>query len=419
MKSENKVNLSYYINLFNQGFYFKNKLFVKLPCLERLGRWFFSLLHLCDTSAQVCAKRSFDNLHIDLSGSDSAAALNNEFIRVLQSEFNQCKPKNELSLLLQHEATKKSFIELCNTIHQFSLGNLSPLTLAERNEQIKSLIIQGDETLNLQVDPKKPDRSYPVAQEKKETFVKAFTDSKVQSVMKKAMDNIQHLTMKNLEEKLTECVGNLNIRLQELGIPSYAVGVTREKSSKWVADLALSDLLYLPSTGFSLGAGGVVSGLGGGSQRMADLKQVKEDVLVIFEDASYSGAQLNEYLTRIAHKSEKPLKIFVVVPFVTQRAFDILQKNFKGNSSKNGKQSIDLEIITSKTRIADINTIFPDQKEAETFCKIYFPISRFGTLCYTDWRFPDSASFIPDFGRVRRVDYLEEQRNIFPPYKTK
>lgn len=259
-----------------------------------------------------------------------------------------------------------------------------------------------DKAIPLHVKPKEPETSFPINQEHVTEMRDYINEGKVLnesgelitqdeipsllSTVDKIATNIQHLTMPVLKQKLQECVASLNNQLKEEPNKSYSIGITCGKSQQWIASLALSSLDHLPKSWFSLserqGTTGVVV-----PKSEDTVSDVQEDILVLFDDSSYSGTQLSSNLAKIDRLIATPKTIYVIIPFMSSIAKERIRE------LENDKLTI--KLITSDISLKLINEIF--QKEETKNAELLLGRGSIGpynskTLAYCDWRFPDGTS---------------------------
>ena len=248
-----------------------------------------------------------------------------------------------------------------------------------------------DKELLLNVCPKRPEKSYPLKRDKFEKFKEEVQDPIQQKLLTKVVDNVQHITIEQLDSALKSCVQQLNDKLELKAQEKYSVAITPGKSNQWVAGLALKDLKFLPASCCSLGKQGATANVyvPESEWKMAEY----EHIIVLFDDCAYSGSQMGGNLRAMLDelKNRPEAKIYLVTPFMTQFAYENLTK-----LSQKWK-NVHLEVITTETRINRTIDVL-----TKTELDILRPLCDLGmenrTLCYTDWRYPDGVSFEQGFG---------------------
>jgi len=239
----------------------------------------------------------------------------------------------------------------------------------------------------------------------------------------KIVKNIQHITFKQLEEQLKLCVNSFNTCLINDGVTRYSVGLVIGKSQQWITSLAIENLELLPSSYFHLGRRGTILGISYKGENnwvpknSINVGKIKEDELVIFDDCSYSGDQLIGNLCSINKNLKTKKKLYLVVPFMSKETKDYVD-NIK-------LKKLDIKLITSDIRISAKTDIF-NEEELEMLGNLCFTRSNGETLCYTDWRLPDSTSTLRLFsdktgfpsmcknGRTKLHQVEEEKGKIRP-----
>lgn len=262
--------------------------------------------------------------------------------------------------------------------------------------------------LSLHVSPLVPETSYPVDQRAANQYLAVFDPRDEQGkryydVVKKGLESMQHLTMASFSPVLKAQVRKLNDALDDA---PYAVGVAHGKSNHWVTSLALKDLERLPQSEFSLGSNLGTCNLHGQILEVEEnISSVSEDTLVLFDDCCYSGQQICYVAGRISALRDKT--VYIVVPHMTETA----QGKLRALAERH-EDTLSLEIITSDEKIRPVSQVFT-QEELDTLAEItrHFATCRpeidGQTLCYSDWRLPDGASFskfAQDMKKVTKVD---------------
>ncbi|MFA6915448.1 MAG: hypothetical protein WC222_03555 [Parachlamydiales bacterium] len=412
--------LSSYIELGENGSFLAGKDSMgQVGCIERFFRSLGYKVWLCESTAQKCISRSFTVLLDEMKLLPENSVPTQLFITHLRKDLDAVEVRDKLRTLANSPECKRDLQEIIKIATRLCRLHLKEGRVEECNEHYAKMSILGNSNLKLRANPARPVRSYPIREEVKTAYVNSL-EEKYKGIARKAMDNIQHFTMDQLDTHLEICVGKLNDRLLELGMPSYAVGVSENKSSHWCAELASPHLNYAPTSGLSVDGGGVIIGVGAPTACWGNMKKMKEDVLVLLEDASYSGRQLNSYIQTFRLLVEKPLKIIVVVPFMSTYAYDILNRNIQYDQKEDAERGISVEIITSEVRVKALKEVFvPNSQERIDFGRHLSPsfIEIECGFAYCDWHFPDDTSFPGELGKVGTEDFLGEQRAVPIPYK--
>ena len=171
-------------------------------------------------------------------------------------------------------------------------------------------------SIPLHACPKRPIRNYELNKVKAQQYITTLP-AKYQQIAQKAVDNVLYISMQGFDQELKAYVERLNVRLKASGYQNFSVGFVCGKSQQWVTGLALKDLQALPSSWFSLGdnQGTIILDV---PKQECNVQGIKEDAIVLFDDASYSGHQLRDNIARIAKSVKK--KIFIVTPYMTRKS---------------------------------------------------------------------------------------------------
>lgn len=272
----------------------------------------------------------------------------------------------------------------------------------------------------LRAHPQVPKISHKPSEEQINNYANKLPEE-FKTVFKTAVDNLQHVTLSNLEESLKSCVLELNQHLkqtEEAGKSAdYSVGISCGKSNQWVASLASKHTEKLPNSWCSLYDGTKSKGLSVPIYQN-DFSRATENNFVFYDDCSYSGTQMctliNNLKTHLAIQNSKeekpePKTLYVVVPYITKTALN----KIKALDS----ESLKIVPIYSKT-ILTINEVFPEKTDYVKFQMLLGNgfRSEGQTLTYTDWRKPDDVSFNQVFGsntmRVPHLSYSEIEQKM-------
>ena len=255
------------------------------------------------------------------------------------------------------------------------------------DELLEKQNILNQRKVPLRVNPAIPIKEYSVDMKRASEWIEAC-DGDSKNLAKKLLQNIQHITFKQLEDNLRICVQKLNRHLNESHVKEYSIGLSIGKSQQWVASLAIENLDVLPSSHFTLGdQGTVITASYHGPNNFVPKSEltaskVKEKAMVIFDDSSYSGTQLAGNLHAIDRALKDKKKMYVIVPFLSTRAKEFLEHTKFHN--------LNVVLITSDFSIKMLSDIFTEEELnlVDKICQI----NRYQTLCYTDWRLPDPTS---------------------------
>ncbi len=261
-----------------------------------------------------------------------------------------------------------------------------------------------ERSIPLHVCPKRPNQSLAPNQENANKYLdlisRGLKSPLLRQVAEKAIANVQYISMEKFDAALKECVMILNNKLQELENPQFAVGAISGSSNLWIASLALKDLVQLPYAWFPLKSNQ--------DQGTIDLniKEVKENTIVLFDDGSYSkqgcmssiGTKITDSLQEMAKQLKEseqlsPKKVLIVIPFITSYAHDLISK-----CQTSLKDQLDIELITCNERLKLIKEIFETPQEQDNMQKLTNGKAEDHlTLAYTDWQKKDDF-FVPGFG---------------------
>lgn len=238
----------------------------------------------------------------------------------------------------------------------------------------------------LQLFPKRPETTYEPNLKNAQAYV-AKLPQEDQPAMQKAIDKIQYISMKKFDAALSDCVQELD---RQIGQEKYNIGIVCGKSNQWVSSLALKTLKNLPNSWSSLGDSQGTMGLSDVPRMESNYYHAKEKTMVLFDDVGYSGRQMKGNVSRILE--QKPgMHLYVVVPFISALAIERLRE--AGESHK-GR----VTLITTNERVETMGKMFTPEEEAVMKKYTRYEGDHNLTLAYTDWRYPDSWSFLPGFG---------------------
>ncbi|MBS0290016.1 MAG: ankyrin repeat domain-containing protein [Proteobacteria bacterium] len=145
---------------------------------------------------------------------------------------------------------------------------------------------------------------------------------KFQPLAKKIIDNIQYTNFPSFLEQLKKSVTSFNDKIASSHNTKYILVLPDEnnKSNPWVFSHALPFLEILPSY--------VVR-----EDELAGLFRESQDKnfnLLFVDDAAYSGTQTKasiDYCSSVATRHDKDINIFCIIPFMTKRAHELLNRH--------------------------------------------------------------------------------------------
>lgn len=286
------------------------------------------------------------------------------------------------------------------SVQQLNLPYDNKSLRTEKLDQIEKDL--AEKKIPLHPYPVVPQVTYPIIEENREKFIQ-FCEENLQEtqaeILKKMAFNVQHISFPIFQKELKHVIEILNKELKGMNNPKYSLGFVIKKSNQWVSSLALPYLNYLPSDWFTPNINFAV-----GQHAKADFRKkidtIKEKIVVVIDDCSYSGEQLKNSLEKITNQG---FKVFAVVPFMSNCAIDKLK-------------SINVQIITSDIRIPTVHELFSEGevnqlkevnivKEGFKVFSLKGAFNKGVTLTYTDWRIPDPQSFVSDFGDTLKIPY--------------
>lgn len=145
---------------------------------------------------------------------------------------------------------------------------------------------------------------------------------KVRYVRHKVFMETLRESTRSIEDVLTKNFGPFSIK------NDTAVLVEQAKSNQWVAELAAAHMSFCAGTYYNLGSKDACKFKAYIDQAPeSDLKLLRDKILVLFDDASYSGTQLYGHINAIkglVHKESLPKirGVAVISPFMTTYAKD-------------------------------------------------------------------------------------------------
>ncbi len=269
-----------------------------------------------------------------------------------------------------------------------------------------------------------------------EAFLDGINDSLDKAVMKKLFEGIDLITKEDLNKALSTCTRTLNERLKG---QSYSIGFVPGKSQQWIAELALPQLENSPSTYFE---NATDAGMTKECGRQSSLDG-NERNYVIFDDASYSGSQLETTITNFKCAygnggSKEKAHLYLVVPFISHEAEERLEK---ATAFAYENANVQVHLITTDKKIRAVTSVFKEkemQDLREAIKRTLFDNSKYLSDIYIreiekrclsimEWKIPDSQS-IPEFiqykydyvlkdGQWQRTNKTSFMTNYPPPYK--
>lgn len=226
-------------------------------------------------------------------------------------------------------------------------------------------------------------------------------NNQIDQLKDRLYSEIEMIKMEELIQGVALCCQKVN----ELINSTYALGVAKNKSQTFVAELALPFLKHRPQETFS------VSTDKEGSRQSMLIPYVTD--YLVFDDASYSGHQLRELICGFGIACNeftfRNHRLFLVVPFVSTVALEVFEQ-----IKEEGYSGLEIHLITTTKRIKAIRDKF--NKDEILFLDNWLnTIFRPHNLCLTltEWKMPDVAS-VP--GKVTSPDYPQSKTQFVTSY---
>lgn len=249
------------------------------------------------------------------------------------------------------------------------------------------------------------------------------------TLRKKLFEGMEVIPFKDLMDSLKTCCQKLQ---SKLGSHEYAIGFVPKKSQQWMAELSVPYLDRSPSSFFEVATDNIFDIRGSQSALKNPVKR-----FVVFDDAAYSGHQLDTLISGLQqailpiHGQEK-CHLYLVVPFMSPHAVNLLQNNFKRNICIFGdKGHLKIHLMTSERPIKAMSDVLTENEMTrlisienglDTYCN---GRTRNKCLSLMEWKVPDNAS-MPRPLKQQEL-YISEKKayevkrqfvtNYLPPYK--
>lgn len=254
-------------------------------------------------------------------------------------------------------------------------------------------------------------------------------------LFERLFNSTEMITFEELQVALASCTNRLD---KMLAGQDYSIGFVKNKSQKWLAELALPGLSKGPSASFE----NATETLGEVSGQTTIASEIHN--LVIFDDASYSGKQLCYTIEKLkqslasSHGTE-PCNLYLIVPFISKEAekkihnkINLISENKVDSSKKLTAGNLKVHLITTDKRIKSVNEALSEDevKQLADFARSEKQPGNGGfysegfcdkCLTFTEWKTADDAS-IPSAVKLHfdpltyEVDHTFVT-NFLPPYK--
>lgn len=163
-------------------------------------------------------------------------------------------------------------------------------------------------------------------------------EEKVRPALRMLVVHIDRISYKSFKAQLSKSVGDVRRQLSEkLAVSKSAlkdrliVLVEAGKSNQWVAELAAKHCKFECDAYYRLGVKDAREFIKHINQYTEEKgkKIFKDKVLVLFDDASYSGKQLNDHLDPLLKliKDIDLAAVAVIVPYMTETAETLIKNN--------------------------------------------------------------------------------------------
>lgn len=248
---------------------------------------------------------------------------------------------------------------------------------------------------------------------------------------KRLFDHFACISFEELQKGIKVCCEIVNT---VIGKNDYSIGIIPNKSSLWMAKMALPLLDRAPIAYFHS-----VSDKPGENDTDKD-RQLKLTegchTYVFFDDASYSGSQLLTFINKFREAvfiqmPDQKVRLIIVVPFMSSIAKEEVRRAMDDtirNILAPGRAKIQLDLITTKRSITTLQKIF--KGEENKLNELEVKENPYNSLVYcngrsfnkcstiTEWKTPDDASLAAAMKKTtllgKRYDFVESHK---PPYK--
>lgn len=193
----------------------------------------------------------------------------------------------------------------------------------------------------------------------------SLSDEKIEQLIaakRRLFAETQCFTYEDLSDALAKCTQKLN---QALSGQDYAVGYAEQKSQTWIAELALPLMEKTPKKAFPLNVGG--------NENFPEELPDDLENFVVFDDASYSGLQMENILENLVDdmknklKTQKPRKIYFVTLFMSTQAKESVHRTMEWLKPKTPEELAsfpEIFIITSDKEIPGFSAVIPQKSQA-------------------------------------------------------
>lgn len=254
----------------------------------------------------------------------------------------------------------------------------------------------------------------------KTRFLALIKDQRVRLMVDEVLDkHLMYITFHDLLVSLRRCINHFNQWL--VGHPetvNVLLATNDYKSQGWIAAFAAHYLTVLPKATYSVD-----------SEMPAELiDQNGPTVIFMPDDGAYSGTQICQNIRRqfqSLRKLNQPLDIFIVIPFMTTKAYRALKElHAELTQEARFKGFLNFHIVRDKT-LPSLEEL-PLSAAAQNGVPVFQ--DKHKTVCLTEWKKPDSFSVSPLFSEAYIDSFLSNDGGMYyfntmpditPPYKYK
>lgn len=293
-------------------------------------------------------------------------------------------------------------------------------------------------TTKLQAIVPIPEEEIEVTVEQRSRFLAQFKEN-YRPMVNHLLGHIQIATFKDLQFHLEQCCLTLSKNLKG---EAYHVGIIRNKSQEWVANLAYRylPLEHLPQSVVEIGRLQKVSQFERTTLNLEKICDINGH-FVLFDDVSYTGTQIVDFLDlffskfKMNKENSAKIHIHIVVPFMSRMAKERVEKAIIRITMQSKRISsipteLHISLVTNHIlkNIKDIVESY-EPSQAQQFYQLLdwpsaspqvpvldviadqFEVSQVDQkcLCFTQWKKADNVSLPKLFGHPDvSSEYLEE-----------
>lgn len=232
------------------------------------------------------------------------------------------------------------------------------------------------------VDVPRPQTSNPIDWVKAEEWISAHPEGVARDAARALVQETRHISQEEFETALKQAALKFN---GEMGAEDYVIFVQPRKSNKWVAEMVLPDMDYLPEQVYDLTP---FNHLENSLDGIANIRR-----LVFFDDAIYSGSQMNGYILGSIYDAKKVgadpanFTVDIIVPFTTEFGRDHIL-----NTIKNVYPEMKVTLHTTEVMPSATETLSKHGPEVVDYVGKLYQGTDSKTLTYFDHKIPDHVS---------------------------